>query len=434
MNEEENIASAKVKVKKTKTKVAGKIKAKKSSFGLSDNLNIAPVSPAAGFKIKAEPLTVKPGESKKIYGRIAFSFVALTLILVAAVLYFGLISLTIVIIPAQEKIADSSTVEIISRTSGSNLAPEQIYGVVKQVSVEQSKEFSSSGKEVLGEEAVGKITIINNYVKNQPLIATTRLLSSDNNLFRLKNTVNVPAGGRVQVEVYADTAKPGMAVGPGKFTLPGLWAGLQDKIYAQSQESIKYSQKVKYTIQQSDIDKAVNQLKNDLLANAKNQVGQAYKDYAQALFAVDNNSVSREVNGKVGEAKEKFSVKMKILVTVVAFNDDEIYNQVKAKLAAALADDKEVSKFSKQDMSYALENFNVTQGAATVKVDSTAQAALKESAKIIKKNNLAGLSYEQLRVYLNSLPEVAGYQIKFFPSFVRKAPNLVDRIEIEIKR
>jgi len=432
MNEEKNITSAKVRVKKIKT--VKKAKVKKSPFGLGDNLNIVSARPEVGFKIKEESSAKKSGESKNIYRKIAVSFIVLTLLLVAAVLYFGFSKLTIVIIPAQEKITDSSTVEVISQTSGSTLAPEQIYGAVKQVPVEQSREFSSSGKEVLGEEVTGKVTIINNYIKNQPLVATTRFLGSDNKLFRLKNTVNVPAGGRVEAEVYADIAKPEMAIGPGKFTIPGLWAGIQDKIYAESKEPMKYSQKVKYTIQQSDIDNAVSQLKNDLLANAKNQVGQAYKNYAQALFAIDNNSVSQEASGKVGEAKEKFSIKMEIMVTVVAFNDDEVYNQIKAKLTTMLADDKEISKFNKQDILYVLENFDINQGTAMIKIDSIAQAALKDGAKIIKKNNLAGLSYEQLKVYLNGLPEVAGYQIKFFPSFIKKAPDLVDRIEIEIKK
>jgi len=434
MNEEKNITSAKTKVKKVKAKTIKKKKAKKSPFGLSDNLNIVPAMPEAGFKIKEESLASKSSESKNIYRKIAYSFIILTLILVAAVLYFGFSKLTIVIIPAQEKITDNSTVEIVSQTSGFTLAPEQIYGIVRQVPVEQSREFSASGKEVLGEEVAGKVIIINNYIKNQPLVATTRLLSSDNKLFRLKNTVNVPSGGRVEAEVYADTAKPEMAIGPGKFTIPGLWAGIQDKIYAESQEPMKYNQKIKYMIQQSDIDNAVSQLKNDLLANAKNKIGQAYKDYSQALFVVDNNSVTQEISGKVGEEKEKFSIKMKTMVTVVAFNDDEVYNQIKARLTEILADDKEISKFNKQDMSYTLESSDINQAVAMVNVDSSAQAALKDSAKIIKKNNLAGLSYEQLRVYLNGLPEVAGYQIKFFPSFVKKAPNLVDRIEIQIKK
>ncbi|MFA6306214.1 MAG: hypothetical protein WCV70_00405 [Patescibacteria group bacterium] len=438
MNEEKTIASAKAgAVKKAKIKTARKARAKKPPFGLNDDLNIAPARPEAGFKIEKKPLASKSGEPKNSYRKIAFSFIVLTLLLVAAVLYFGLAKLTIVIIPAQEKITDSSTIEVLDNEAGAALAAlgqDQIYGVVKQVPVELSREFSASGKEILGEEVAGKVTIINDYIKNQPLVATTRLLSSDNKLFRLKNTVNVPAGGRVEAEIYADTAKPEMAVGPGKFTIPGLWAGLQDKIYAQSQAPMAYSQKVKYIIGQSDIDNAVSQLKNDLLANAKSQVEEAYRDYDQSIFAVDNNSVTQEVNGKVGEAKEKFTIKMKTMVTVVAFNDDEIYNQIKAKLAAALADDKEVSKFDKQDMSYALASFDISRGSAMVNIDSMAQAALKDSAKIIKKNNLTGLDYEQLKTYLNGLPEVAGYQIDFFPSFVKKAPNLVDRIEIEIKK
>lgn len=434
MNEEKSIASPKVKIKKRKTKTFKKTKADKSPFSLDNNLKPISVAPEAEFKIKKEPLTVKPRDSKKIYGRIAFSFVALTLILVAIVLYFGLTRLNIVIIPTQEKISDSSTMEIINQAGGLSLGSEQIYGIVRQVPVEQFKEFNASGKAILGQEVIGKITIINNYVKNQPLVATTRLLSSDNKLFRLKNTVNAPAGGRVEAEIYADDPKPEAAVGPGKFTIPGLWAGIQDKIYAQSQEPMKYSQKLKYTIQQRDVDTAVKELRNDLLANAKNQVAGAYQNYAQALFAVDNNSITQEVNGKVGEEKEKFSIKMTTMVAVVAFNDEQIYNRVKAKLAANLADDKEISNFKKQDMLYILGDFNITGGTAVVKVDSTAQAALKDSAKVIKKNNLTGLSYEQLRTYLNSLPEVAGYQIKFFPSFIRKAPSLVDRIEIKIKK
>ncbi|MBU0722158.1 hypothetical protein KKA93_01720 [Patescibacteria group bacterium] len=431
MLEEKNITSAKVMVKKIK---AVKKRVKKSPIRLNDNLNIVSAVPEAGFKLKEEPLASKSGEPKSIYRKIAFSFIVLTLILAATVLYFGFSKLTITIIPAQEKIVYNSTVEVISQTSSSTLSSEQIYGMVKQAPVEQFKEFSVSGKEVLGEEITGKVTIINNYIKNQPLVATTRLLSSDNKLFRLKDTVNVPAGGQVEAEIYADVVKPEMAVGLSKFTLPGLWAGIQDKIYAKSKEPMKYNRKIKYTIGQSDIDNAVSQLKNDVLANVKNQVGQTYKDYAKVLFMVDNNSVTQDVNGKVGEEKEKFSIKMKTIVTVVAFNDDEVYNQIKAKLMAMIADDKEISEFNKQNMSYALESFDITQATARVNVDSMTKAILKDGAKAIKKNNLAGLNYEQLKVYLNGLPEVAGYQIKFFPSFIKKAPNLVDRIKIEIKR
>jgi len=39
-----------------------------------------------------------------------------------------------------------------------------------------------------------------------------------------------------------------------------------------------------------------------------------------------------------------------------------------------------------------------------------------------------------LEVYLGSLPGIAGYEVKFYPSFIKKVPKLVDRIEILIKK
>ena len=426
--------SINVKINKPRKKTVGKKRSPKTPFAIGGDLAAAPVMPATSLKAKAQAVAPKTSQAGSVYRKLAVSFAVLTLILVAAVLYFNFSSLTIVIIPAQEKVSDSSAVEIINQAVAVAPPAGQIYGAVKQVPVELTREFSASGQDVLGEEVTGKVTIINNYIKNQPLVATTRLLSGGNKLFRLKDTVNVPAGSRLEAEIYADEAKPELAIGPSKFTIPGLWAGLQDKIYAESKAPLKFNQKIKYSIKQSDIDNAVKALKNDLLANAKNQVKEAYQDYAQALFAVDNNSVTQEVSGKVGEEKETFSLKMKIMVTVVAFNDEEIFGQARAKLAAILADDKEIVEFSKSDISYALENFNLSQGAATVNVSATAKTTLKDGAKIIKKSNLAGLEVEQLKTYLNSLPEVAGYEIKFFPSFIKKAPSLADRIKIEIKK
>ncbi|MDO8592472.1 MAG: hypothetical protein Q7R92_01700 [bacterium] len=426
-----------VKIKKSKKRVIKRSakggKTGKPPFLLSDSLPAAPMMPRADYKIE-ESLTVKPGQAKSIYGKLAFSFVALTVILVAAVLYFNFSKVTIVIIPAKEKISDSSTVDIVNQTPAAALGSGQIFGIVKQIPMELSRTFNSGGKEILGQEVSGQVTIINNYLKNQPLVASTRLLSADNKLFRLKNTVNVPAGGQVEAEVYADEVKPEMAVGPGKFTLPGLWAGIQDKIYAQSAEPMVYSEKVKYVIRQSDIDNAVSALKQELSASAKKQISQAYPDYDQLLFQADNNSISQEVSGKVGEEKQTFSIKLKTMVAMAAFKGGDVFNQVNARLLSSLADDKEIAEFSQSDLNYELGNFNLSQALATVKVTAAAQLTLKDSASIIKKNNLTGLTKEELKVYLNRLPEVAGYEIKFFPSFIKKTPKLADRIEIVIKR
>ena len=428
MPEENLIAPVQIKPKKPRRKAVKK-KIDKSPFKLSENLAAKPAMPKADFKV-GQNLLVKKCDPKKFYRRLAVSFAVLTAVLLGAVWFFTFAKVKIVIISAKEKIADSLTVEVVNQGGVAG----QIAGVVKPVPLEETKTFVSSGREVLGEEVTGRVTIVNNYIKNQPLVATTRLLSSDNKLFRIKNTVNVPAGGQVTAEVYADEPKKEMAIGPSKFTIPGLWAGIQDKIYAQSQAAMKYSEKIKYTIRQSDLDNAVKELKNNLQANAGRQLGQAYSEYSQRLYQVDNNSINQEVSGKVGEEKRNFTIKMKAMVTLVAFGDDDIYERAKTKLAATLADDKQIAEFTKQNMSYSLAKVDLNQGTAEVKVNFEAKATLKDSAKVIKKTNLAGMNYEQLKAYLNSLPEVAGYEIKFLPAFIKKAPNLVDRIEIEIKK
>ncbi|MDD4901252.1 MAG: hypothetical protein PHS62_04060 [Patescibacteria group bacterium] len=299
---------------------------------------------------------------------------------------------------------------------------------------ELSQTFNSSGKEVLGEEVTGRVTLINNYVKNQPLVATTRLLGPNGKLFRLKNTVNVPAGGKVMAEVYADEAKAEMAIGPSKFTIPGLWAGLQDQIYAQSDQPMKYSEKVKHIINQSDIDLAVSKLKEGLLAKVKEEASKNYGEYDELLLQLDNNSISQEVQGKVGEEQESFIIKIKGLATVVAFKTNDVYGQLAAKLNAALADDKTISEFNGQSVTYALNNVDLKQGLAVVNVNFTARTTMKDGAKVIKKNNLTGLNEQQVKAYLDNLPEVSGYEIRFFPSFIRTMPKLVDRIEIVIKQ
>ena len=71
------------------------------------------------------------------------------------------------------------------------------------------------------------------------MVATTRLLTSEGVLFRLKDRVNVPAGGEIEVEVYADQSGIASEIGPSQFTIPGLRTDLQKLIYAVSKESMK---------------------------------------------------------------------------------------------------------------------------------------------------------------------------------------------------
>lgn len=368
-----------------------------------------------------------------IYKKIAVSFIFLTVLLVVIIFYFSFVKVSIVLIPNQEDVSNNLTLDVYDQQKNPVLNSSVILGVVKQIEVEESKTYQASSKEVLGQEVIGKVTIFNNYNKTQPLIATTRLLSSDNKLFRIKNTVVAPAGGQVEAEIYADEPSREMVIGPSKFTIPGLWAGVQDKIYGQSNTAMEYKEKTKTTIQQSDIDQAVSNLKSVLAVKIKEQVNNDFKDYNQAVYKIDDNSIAQQLDSKIGDEKDKFTLSIKTAVTIVAFADEKVFQLAKQKLASTLPDDKELVDFSKKDIAYNLNSFDLKQGTAIIDTFFTGKMILKKNAEIIDRSKLLGLTNEQLNQYLGSIPEIAGYEIKYHPSFIKKVPNLIDRIKVEIK-
>ncbi len=376
---------------------------------------------------------LKP-RSTKLYRKIALSFIILTVLLLGVIGYFTFVKVDITLIPNQERISNNLIFDIVDKGTTATKDDKTIEGVVKKVPITIADNFKSTKGEVIGEETVGTVKIINNYTKNQPLVATTRILSPDGKLYRLKETVNVPAGGEVEAQVYADIPGEDKAIQPTTFSIPGLWAGLQDQIYAQSSEPFVYEQKKKMSITQDDIDNAVRELKQGLLAKAKDEINTMYKDYDQIIYSVDENSIKYQIDGKVGEEKDEFAVNMDANVITVAFNEDQAVTLAKQKFISSLPDNKEIISFSGDNLLYSLNEYDTAKGVASVNATFEGKVSIKEDAQIVEIDKILGLNEKQLEAYLSGLPEIAGYEIKFFPSFIKKVPNLADRVNVVIKK
>src|SRR3990167_5008549 len=89
-------------------------KNKTDKFGLSLSDSPEPIkSKRVKAKIKEEVSQEKYHEANGFYRKIAVSFIILTVLLILTVVYFGYSKVTLVIIPAQEKIVDSLSLEVI---------------------------------------------------------------------------------------------------------------------------------------------------------------------------------------------------------------------------------------------------------------------------------------------------------------------------------
>lgn len=379
---------------------------------------------------KEENKPTKTNKSLGLYRRLVIRFVILIVILGAIVSYFSFSKLTIYITPKGEIINDSILVKVYDDSKQAKLNSNHVDGVVKEINSNVSKEYKSSGEKFIGDEIKGRVTIINNYNRNQPLVATTRLLTPDNKLFRIKKAVNVPAKGSVKVDIYTNKPSSDMAVGLTTFTIPGLWVGLQDKIYAKNETPFTFTQKIKKYVRASDISRASRDINKLLIKKAKSN---------RSLFEEKNTlydivgSVESNVNAKIDDEKESFTAQASGKIVSVSFSKEEIIKKVKAKLKLLIPDDKELIDFNDKDIIYSLDSYNTEKKMATIKVSYSAIVALKADTDTIVKKQLVNLNEKQLKIYLDTFPEIKEYKLNFFPSFIHKAPSLPERISIKIK-
>ncbi len=395
------------------------------------------IASEAEEKKKTKKITGKKKAKKSLglYRRLAIRFILLTVILIIVVAYFSVSKLTITITPRGEVINDSLLLKVYKEepSSETNLIDirERVSGIVEEIETEVEKNYQTTGEEFVGEEVQGKVIIINDYSRNQPLVATTRLLTPDNKLYRIKEAVNVPAGGEVEVEIYADKPGADMAIGLTTFTIPGLWLGLQDKIYAKNNDDFVFKQRIKKYVRASDINRA-NQDIDDLILEESQKEKLPSNNGSDWLYEVVG-SIESEIEAEVGEEKEQFVAKAKGNVAAVSFSKEEAVNLARAKLTLLVPDDKELIEFDSQNITYSLDSYDAQRGIATIKASFQGVIALRTNTDVIDRRKLVSLNKSQLESYLDNFPEIKEYEFKFSPSFIKKAPRLPERIKIEVK-
>jgi hypothetical protein len=357
-----------------------------------------------------------------------FSFLVVILLLI--VVYFFLIKLDIVAYSNKETLNDS--LNFYAYASDGQISLEQsVKADISEEIIETSGVFESTGAKDIKGEIIGKVTIINKNKKNQPLVATTRLLSPDNKLYRIKKTVNVPAGGSVEVEIYADDATEDMAISPSKFIIPGLATELQDTVYAESSVQFEFKNNSKKLVTQEDIDKAISSLNEKMTDELEKKINknETEKKY---VFNIDSANSVLEVDKKVGDEVDSFEVKIKNTINIITINTSDVINIIKKKLAL-LDFNEDTSEINEETLSYTLLNFNKDKFLAEIKVDFSAKTALSNEEKIINTEHLVNLNEEQIKVYLNSLNTIQSYELNFKPKFIKRSSLLIDRINVVYK-
>lgn len=368
-----------------------------------------------------------------LYRRISLSFIILTVILVVIVLYFSFSKATIYITPSDETISTNFILDIVENDKLSG--EDQIQGKILVQEFEDSVlNFPSSGTKNVPTDVVGYVTIFNNYSKNQPLVATTRLLSPKGELFRIKSGVNVPAGGKIEnIEVYADDPESiEFPVLPTRFTIPGLWEGLQDKIYAQSFNSFNVGELKVKVVSSNDIERAQKTIKDVLLSKAQQefekQVKSDYPGYTVEIAQVE--VIKSESTAEEGDELDQFGYSMALKATALVFNEQDMLDLAKAKIAEKIPDDKELKEVDLKSFVYNIDKYDPETKSASVNVYLEGRMRIKMDSPLLDKENFTGMSQKEVIAYLTEFPEIQEAEVRFSPFWVKRVPKLADHIYI----
>ncbi|MFC1615470.1 hypothetical protein ACFL2L_01595, partial [Patescibacteria group bacterium] len=312
---------------------------------------------------------------------------------------------------------------------------DELKGRILQATIENILEHHTESEiEETLDEITAKITVVNEHSVNQKLVATTRFLTDNGELFRLKKYIEAPANGQVEAEIYADDPKQIIKEIPeGQLTIPGLRKALQSKIYGKIINTIKPNTGKVKIIKEDDIERAKNEASEDLSKRAIIQFAKEIKSGEKILpKSINKEILEFKIDKKIGEKTATFNSQSKVIFTAVIFDEDELLSLGKHHLEQSIADDKQLLEIKEDGLLYFIEKYDLESNTANIKVSLTGKVAINEKHKKLNKENISGMDKEEALIYFKTVKEIKKIEIITSPSWWSRLPRLESGITIEI--
>lgn len=197
------------------------------------------------------------------------ALIALIVVVLSGIALFVFSKATVTVYPTERTVSISG--DLIA-TSGSGDLPFAIIAAEKIA----TKDVKSEGTVNVQQAAQGSITITNTQAVPQQLIKNTRFESADGHIFRIHDSVAVPAGkdgapGSLTVTVYADAVGDSFNIPATTFKLPGLKGSkAYDLVTAKSTDAMAGGfSGARPSVAQSTKDKEYASLKSALTEQLK---------------------------------------------------------------------------------------------------------------------------------------------------------------------
>ncbi|MGB4076347.1 MAG: hypothetical protein WBK28_01415 [Minisyncoccia bacterium] len=303
-----------------------------------------------------------------------------------------------------------------------------------------AKEVKAEGTEDANDAAQGSITIYNTQEKTQELIKNTRFETPGGLIFRIHESLTIPAGsesapGQQTATIYADVGGEKYNIGPSTFTLPGLkGSALYELVYAKSETSMVGG----FTGQRPSVGKATRDaqipsieeaLKGDLTASVVKKIPEGYAIVPGAIFY----SFS-PMPESAGSSADTVKVQVQGTATAFVFPIDALGKAIAYRTIGSYAGQK-VMLASTEHLTFA-----TTDGLVPAKETDSLAFTLSGKADVVWvieaekiAGALAGKTRDAARTLLAGFPEIEKASLVLKPFWDTTLPEDPSQIKVVIQ-
>ncbi|HUC31126.1 MAG TPA: hypothetical protein VMR99_00345 [Candidatus Paceibacterota bacterium] len=318
-----------------------------------------------------------------------------------------------------------------------NTIPAQIFTATKNV----TESFPGSLVQQVSQKAQGMITIYNAYsAASQELVATTRFLTPNGQIFRIVSNVTVPGETTVNgaltpssitVPIVADQAGPDYNVGPvAKLTIPGFAndpgreAGFYGVITASTTGGF-VGQRATPTA--ADISNAKASTTALLEASVQSGFSGTYPNNFEIPDGATTTTITTLTVNTSTDANGNFTVFGVATLQAIGFDQTALQNYL-----LSLAQAQEASStFKTISLSYGDVTPNFTTGQVAFAL--SAQGSLEPAFSAAEfATSIEGQSIAAARNTISGLPQLADGEISMWPSWLWSIPSDPSKIHITV--
>lgn len=368
------------------------------------------------------PATQQP---VRFYKFIAITFLLITVLLLGFILFMSSkrAVITIETKPSSIDVQGQTTLSSSDRNG-------HLPGMVSTTVVTVEQEFTPTGTREEEGTATGVVMLHNDSGVSQPLVATTRLLSPDDVLFRLKDRVVVPANGTVEAAVFADQTGKESDIGPTKFTIPGLSAARQKQVYAKSDAAMRGGVSEVGAVSKEDVDAAEKQLLTALQKQGETVLADAHEGQSGTYLVVQHTV---ENDAAVGDEVSTFTLTGKATVLGAFYDEETMQQWAQSILMKRALNDAEIVEPSEQAATIKITDYDLTRDEVDVDAFFTGVAMLNPESKQLQKSMFFGKTKDEVRRYVLSLDHVRGVDVSFQPAWMMSVPHIADHVTVIVK-